>query len=101
MFRFFGKLTSALTFVALTTAPTEAKPPQGPPVQPPMALTVVCPADSIQAAVDQAVPGTPLTITVTGTCTEEVVITTDDVTVQGNSIRTRWSVASRSPVHNV
>jgi hypothetical protein len=51
-----------------------------------MALTVACPADSIQAAVDRAEPGTPLTITVGGTCTEEVVITTDDVTVQGNNI---------------
>jgi hypothetical protein len=79
-------MTSVLALVALTTASAEAKPPQGAPVQPPIALTVVCPADSIQAAVDQAVPGTPLTITVNGTCTEEVVITTDDVTVQGNNI---------------
>jgi hypothetical protein len=36
--------------------------------------------------VDQAVPGTPLTITVNGICTEEVVITTDDITVQGQNI---------------
>ena len=86
MFKSVWKLTSVLALVALTTASAEAKPPQGAPVQPPIALTVVCPADSIQAAVDQAVPGTPLTITVNGICTEEVVITTDDVTVQGNKI---------------
>ncbi len=84
-------LTSAVLAVAfglafgLAPTPTEAKPPQGGPVQPPMTLTVVCP-DSIQDAVDQAVPGTPLAISVDGTCTEEVVITADDVTVQGNSI---------------
>ena len=86
MFKTIGKLTSTLVLVALTTAAAEAKPPQGAPVQPPVALTVVCPADSIQAAVDQAVPGTPLTITVNGICTEEVVITTDDITVQGQNI---------------
>jgi hypothetical protein len=86
MFNSVWKMTSVLALVALTTASAEAKPPQGGPVQPPMVLTVVCPADSIQAAVDQAVPGTLLTITVDGTCTEEVVITTDDVTIQGNNI---------------
>ena len=54
--------------------------------EPPTALAVNCPLDSIQDAVDQAEAGTPLTITVSGTCTEEVVITTSDVTVQGNNI---------------
>ena len=61
-------------------------PPGSPPPPPPTALAVNCPFDSIQDAVDEAEAGTPLTITVNGTCTEEVVITTNDVTVQGNSI---------------
>lgn len=83
-------LIAALGVLALgasTTAPTLAAPP---PVAPPgggggeEALTVNCPA-SIQDAVDQAAAGTPLTITVNGTCFEEVVITADDVTIQGNS----------------
>ncbi len=87
-------LTSAVLAAAfglafgLAPAPAEAAPPPGPPPGGgggEEALTVICP-DSIQAAVDQAVPGTPLMITVTGTCTEEVVITANDVTVQGNSI---------------
>ncbi len=86
MFKSVWKLTSALTLVALTTAPAEARPPQGPPVEPPMALTVDCSADSIQAAVDQAAAGTPLTITVIGTCIEEVGIIANDVTIQGKSI---------------
>ena len=61
-------------------------PPGSPPPPPPTALAVNCPFDSIQDAVDEAEAGTPLTITVNGTCTEEVVITTNDVTVQGNNI---------------
>ena len=88
MFKSVWKLTSALALVALTTAPAEAAPPPGPPPGGgggEEALTVNCP-DSIQAAVDQAAAGTPLTITVNGICTEEVVITANDITVQGNSI---------------
>ena len=85
MFKSVWKTTSVLALVALTTASAEASLLQAPPFQPAMTLTVNCP-DSIQAAVDQAVPGTPLTITVDGICIEEVVITTDDVTVQGNNI---------------
>jgi len=86
MFRVDGRLTLALALIFTTTASAEATPPNGAPVQPPSALTVVCPADSIQAAVDRAKPGTPLTISVGGVCVEDVVIVTDDVTVQGNNI---------------
>ena len=63
-----------------TAAPPPGPPPGGGGGE--EALTVNCP-DSIQDAVDQAAAGTPLTITVIGTCTEEVVITADDITVQG------------------
>ena len=79
---------TVLAFGALTTAPALADPPPGPPPGGgggEEALTVNCPA-SIQDAVDQATAGTPLTITVNGTCFEEVVIAVDDVTIQGNGI---------------
>jgi len=47
-------------------------------------LTVDCDAgDLIQTAVDQATPGTSLTITVNGTCTEDVVVTANDITILG------------------
>jgi hypothetical protein len=52
--------------------------------EPPTAIQVACPGDSLAAAVGLAVPGTPLTITVTGRCAQPVVtIDRDDVTIQG------------------
>lgn len=50
----------------------------------PVAVTVSCPGQSIQDAVDAAVQGQQTTIFITGTCTEDVLITTDDVTLSGN-----------------
>lgn len=46
-------------------------------------VTVDCPEDSIGDALAQAKPGRALVLTVTGTCTENVTIARDDVTVQG------------------
>ncbi len=44
---------------------------------------VQCPADSLQAAIDGAAPGT--TIFVEGTCVEDVTVTTDDITLNGDA----------------
>lgn len=84
-----SKFILALSLIALTTAPALAQTLEDRVaalealLTPVTALTVNCP-DKIQDAVDQATPGTPLTITGTGTCTEQVLITADDVTVQGS-----------------
>lgn len=60
----------------------------------PVTATVSCPGESIQAAVNAAVQGQQTTIFVTGTCTEDVVITTDDVTLSGNQAGSACNKAS-------
>ncbi len=42
--------------------------------------------DSIQDAVDAVVPGQPTTIFLSGTCTEDVFIAKDDITLSGNEM---------------
>jgi hypothetical protein len=57
--------------------------PEGPPPNfSPLIINVVCPEQTITSALNQT-PGRPLTINVTGPCTENVTITRDDVTLQG------------------
>lgn len=47
-------------------------------------VEVNCPGDSIGGALTKAKPGGVLTVTVTGTCTENVTIARNDVTLQGS-----------------
>ncbi len=48
-------------------------------------VTVNCPADSIQAAIDAAPPAGHLTVTINGTCNENVLIRRDEVTLKGGA----------------
>ena len=61
--------------------------PAGPPgplgIPVPVAVTVDCSAGQTITDVLQTVSGSPLTITVSGTCDENVTITRNDVTLQG------------------
>jgi len=50
----------------------------------PAEVSVICPGQTIAQAL-QTVSGRPLTITVNGTCTENLLITRDDVTLRGSS----------------
>ena len=50
--------------------------------QVPQKVTVDCPGQSIQAAIDAAPVNLPLTVTITGTCTQNVTIDRNDVTLQ-------------------
>lgn len=47
-------------------------------------VAVNCPGDAIGSALAQAKPGGVLTLTITGTCTENVAITRNDVMLQGS-----------------
>jgi hypothetical protein len=49
-------------------------------------VTVTCGSDTIAAALANAVPGGRLTITVNGTCTEDVTIERDRVTLKGGTV---------------
>lgn len=49
----------------------------------PVALTVACPGQTIGDALASAPAGAPLTITVSGECTENVVVMRDDVAILG------------------
>jgi hypothetical protein len=54
--------------------------------QPSERVTVDCDAgQSIQATVDKANPSVPLTLVVSGTCEENILIRRDDVTIDGNN----------------
>lgn len=55
-------------------------------------LVVRCPADSVQAAVDRASPGT--TIFVKGVCRENIQITKDDITLSGKRARATCNKAN-------
>ena len=49
-------------------------------------ITVDCDAgQSIQAAINKANPSVPLTLVVSGTCVENVLIRRNDVTIDGNN----------------
>lgn len=48
-------------------------------------VSVACPGESITNALAEATPGTPLVITLQGTCNENVVITSNDITLQGET----------------
>jgi hypothetical protein len=51
------------------------------------AVTVMCGSgDTITSAIAQGTGGTPITITVVGTCEEEVSVYRDDVTIQGSTV---------------
>ena len=50
-----------------------------------LAVVVVCPGGSIQAAVDAATVGVPTEIKIKGTCTEDVSITKNDIMLVSNS----------------
>ncbi len=52
-------------------------------LNPVSAITVDCTSDTIADALAEAAPGVPLTVTITGTCTEDVVIERDDITLVG------------------
>lgn len=65
------------------------------------AATVNCPVDTIQAAVDSAVPGE--TITVTGSCTGNVLIRNEKqrIAISGSGGATVTAASSSSVVFNV
>lgn len=52
-------------------------------LNPVSAITVDCSTDTIADALAQAAPGVPLTVTIMGTCNEDVVIERDDITLVG------------------
>lgn len=65
---------------------TNGGPPPVPPV-PVSLVEVVCPVGpgtAIADAIAQATPGTPLTVSFSGTCVEDVLIEIDDITLAGN-----------------
>jgi hypothetical protein len=67
----------------------------------PSLLTVVCPADSLQASIDAAQPGT--TISVFGTCGENVLIRNEKqrITIDGGGTAAINAPSSASPALNV
>ncbi len=48
-------------------------------------VTVICPGDSIQSAIDIASPIGHLNIIIDGTCTEDVTVMRDEVTFEGST----------------
>ncbi len=73
MFKSVWKITSALALVALTTTSAAA-----------VNIPVACPGSSIQTAIELAFPGDVIQVDDTGgPCEEDVLITTDGITVEG------------------
>ena len=49
------------------------------------AVTIICPRDSIQSAIDTADPVDQLNIIIDGTCTEDITVARDRVTFEGST----------------
>ena len=76
----FLKIIGVAIVSAFAAAPALAQ--QGPPGGVPSGVNCARPNASVQDAVNKASPGT--VITIEGTCFEDVTITTDDLTLQGD-----------------